>query len=606
MNWLASKRLALVSAFAVAAAGIVAYLPALRIGFLDGWWYLEWAAKFPFPRYLVQFLDPANITQGYRPVQGLYIYLLYHLFEFNPDGYHWAHNLLHAANGALLLLLIWRLGKRWRVAFIAALFYVTSPVSSLAVFWHAVVDPLAAFFYLLTMLLWCNYLESRRARDWAIAFAAYLFALFSKEVAFFLWGFLFLVEWWFYRVKLNWGQARLYAPFVVALIPYIFLVLSVQSHGEFTGQFGFRIGPHMLGNWMPYLAVLAFPWTTELPSGAINYIWLAVVVVAYSAAMVRKRSAAMLFLAIFAALNIAPLLGFPLEFFNTRYLYFSMMVSAIVIALLFELGWQSLGKRKWFAPVASVALAGLIAQNSFVVADAASGLAEYTRQLRVPFRDIAREHPAFPEDSYLYFVYSPRTPLVDLQGLFMTRYGLGLPVSGTEEATPPNLRAHRNTFVFYFDDANRPREIVVDRDARVSASPNLPADFDVLLRLESVEAVNPNVARGDPLIVLLSWRATGAVEKDYTIFAHLLDANNRALAQYDSPPRKGAAPTSQWKIAVPVLDAIVLPVSDVAAGSNYRLEIGLYDQTTMQRFSVLDARGQPITDKIVIEPIEIR
>ncbi len=45
----------------------------------DGWWYLQWAATMDPQRYLIQFIDPSNITQGYRPVQGLYIYLLYNL-----------------------------------------------------------------------------------------------------------------------------------------------------------------------------------------------------------------------------------------------------------------------------------------------------------------------------------------------------------------------------------------------------------------------------------------------------------------------------------------------------------------------------------------------
>src|SRR5512135_1968660 len=90
------KRTTLLGAIIIASIAFITYLPALKIQFYDGWWYLIWSASMDLPRFLVQFLDPSNITQGYRPVQGIYMYLLFHLFSFNPDGYHLAHNLLNA------------------------------------------------------------------------------------------------------------------------------------------------------------------------------------------------------------------------------------------------------------------------------------------------------------------------------------------------------------------------------------------------------------------------------------------------------------------------------------------------------------------------------
>jgi hypothetical protein len=241
-----------------------------------------------------------------------------------------------------------------------------------------------------------------------------------------------------------------------------------------------------------------------------------------------------------------------------------------------------------------------------MVADAASGLAEYTRQLRVPFRDISRARPTYPADSYLYFVYSPKTPLVDLQGLFLTRYGTELRVSGTEDARPARLRSAANTFVYYFDDADRPREVAVDKnEPRVSVP--LPLDLTAPIRLEGLEIVNPTVTRGDPLIVLLYWRATGRIEQDYTVFAHWIDAQGKVIGNVDNPPRRGAAPTSAWKLNEFVVDALVIPVEQaMRAGENYRVQIGMYYLLTLERLAFVDAQGKPLMDSIVIEPIQVR
>jgi len=82
-----------------------------------------------------------------------------------------------------------------------------------------------------------------------LAFAAFVLALFSKETAVFLPFVLLLMEWSFFESKSDVaGLARQYAAFFLMLIPFALLDLNVQSHGEFVGQFGFKVGPHMLGN----------------------------------------------------------------------------------------------------------------------------------------------------------------------------------------------------------------------------------------------------------------------------------------------------------------------------------------------------------------------
>lgn len=586
---------------------LLVYLPALKIQFYDGWWYLIWSATMDLPRYLIQFFDPANITQGYRPMQGLYMYLLYHLFGFNPDGYHWAHNLLHAANAALVFLLVERLTKRLRLAFVAAILYATLPNYALAIFWHAVVDPLAGFFYLLTLWLWMRFLETKHTRDYAITFVIFLFALLSKEIAIFLPLFMFLTQWWFIGEKPNARRdLRRYAPFLLAFIPYLYQVYQVQSRGEFVSQFGFRIGPHMLNNLIPYLAILAFPWQVDLPTDSIFFIWLGIVIVVYAGVMIVKHSAPMLFLALFAGLNIAPLLGFPLDYFHARYLYLSTISSAIILALIFEWLWHLVAPRRFLGLLVALGVVCLVVFNSTRVADAAAGLAEYTRQVRVPFRDISRAHPTFPPGTYIYFVHSPLTSYWDFEGLFFSKYRNNVKVNSTDLGHPANLRNYNNAYVYYFDATGKPIEIPVTPQIDTRIAPPLAAQFEIPVVLDQAETPTAQLERGKALIVILNWRATATLEKDYTVFAHLVDARGNRISAYDSPPGKGKSPTTQWLPGRSVIDAVIVPIpEDAPLGENYRLELGLYDAATMQRFAVIDATGKHIDDKIVIEPFHI-
>ncbi len=601
-----SKKIVLASILVISAVAVITYLPALKIGFYDGWWYLEWAATMGLPRYLIQFLDPANITQGYRPVQGLYIYLLYHLFGLNPDGYHLAHTALHALNAVLLFFVVNELGGNHRSALVASLLFATSPVVSLAVFWHAVVDPLAGCFYLLTILLWTKYLKSRRPLLWVAAFAAFVLALFSKEIAVILPLLLFLVEWWFLRSGKPMPNVRPYLPFVLMLFPHLWLVTQVQSHGEFSSQFGFRIGPHMITNLMPYLAVLAFPWTNELPADILYYIWLGVVVLLVSIITLYKRSLALVFLGLVAILNISPLTGFPLDYFNTRYLYLPVIVSLILFALVLERAWKATSKWRLSSLAVPVIVAVLTLAGGQSVAQASAGLAEFTRLLRVPFRDISSQHPSFPSDSYLYFVYSPTTPIWDFEGLFFVRYGTNVKVNSTETGTRAELREHSAASVYYFDPTGRPVELPVDKGPAMRSTPPLPASFGIPIVLQECQIPSSTIQRGKALVALLSWRAQANIDRDYTVFAHLVDENGNTVAAWDGPPRRGDAPTRSWKPQQPVVDALVLPIgAEAPLGSNFRLELGVYDAVTMERLAIGDSGGQSKTDAIVLGPFSI-
>jgi hypothetical protein len=124
--------------------------------------------------------------------------------------------------------------------------------------------------------------------------------------------------------------------------------------------------------------------------------------------------------------------------------------------------------------------------------------------------------------------------------------------------------------------------------------------------LEGFELTSDSLKRGDAFVLLLYWKATTQVSKDYTVFVHLVDRNEKIVAGYDSQPRQGKFPTTFWKPKQLVIDPIVYIIpTDIPAGT-YKLEIGLYDLATLERLLIVDPLGQPIADQVVIEPIDLR
>jgi hypothetical protein len=95
---------------------------------------------------------------------------------------------------------------------------------------------------------------------------------------------------------------------------------------------------------------------------------------------------------------------------------------------------------------------------------------------------------------------------------------------------------------------------------------------------EAVELAGYSFAdEGDTLVLL--WHARRDVERDYTVFVHLLDETGRLVAQRDAPPKDGGYPTSLWSAGERVTDRIVLPEAEGVR----TILVGLYDPVTGAR-----------------------
>ncbi|MCI0477150.1 MAG: hypothetical protein L0Y55_12955, partial [Anaerolineales bacterium] len=168
------------------------------------------------------------------------------------------------------------------------------------------------------------------------------------------------------------------------------------------------------------------------------------------------------------------------------------------------------------------------------------------------------------------------------------------------------LREDQNVWVYYFDPTGKPIEIRADLTSALAQSSAFPIIFDQPIVLDDVEIVQPRIKRGDVLIALLHWHASGEMDRNYTVFVHLVDAQGNLIAGYDDQPRKGTAPTSRWTRYAPVVDPIIMPIpTDAPLGDAYRLQIGLYYLPTMQRLTIVDAQGQPLGDALTLQPLSV-
>jgi hypothetical protein len=109
----------------------------------------------------------------------------------------------------------------------------------------------------------------------------------------------------------------------------------------------------------------------------------------------------------------------------------------------------------------------------------------------------------------------------------------------------------------------------------------------------------------DHLALVLYWRADRAVENDYTVFVHLLDANGHLARQQDTPPVEGRYNTTLWEAGEEIVDNHRLLMTDLPSG-RYRLVVGMYSPVTGSRLAVTDAQGHPVPDnQIVVSEIEL-
>lgn len=163
---------------AIALLSAAAYVA--RLGFYSDDWGLlagfEAAARS-------QSTIPVALSFDSRPVQGLYLALLFTLFGFDPLGYHLVNTAVLAAGLSLFYLLLIRLQIGRAYALSAALIFLMLPQLSTARAWYAAFQvPLSFALMLVSMHAQLSYARSKSAGWLVVALVAALLSIGAYEI----------------------------------------------------------------------------------------------------------------------------------------------------------------------------------------------------------------------------------------------------------------------------------------------------------------------------------------------------------------------------------------------------------------------------------------
>jgi 4-amino-4-deoxy-L-arabinose transferase-like glycosyltransferase len=114
------------------------------------------------------------------------------------------------------------------------------------------------------------------------------------------------------------------------------------------------------------------------------------------------------------------------------------------------------------------------------------------------------------------------------------------------------------------------------------------------------------VRPGEEIHLTLYWEALAEMERDYTVFTHVIGEQDRIWAQVDSQPQGGAAPTSTWSQGQILVDEYHLLVEPDTPRGVYDIEVGLYLAATGERLGLLDEAGNWMDSRILLTKVRVR
>ncbi|MCL4530020.1 MAG: glycosyltransferase family 39 protein, partial [Chloroflexi bacterium] len=425
-----SKSVLTTSILAVAVVALVIYYPATKIGFVNNdWIYLDSVARWNPQLYFYRFFVPGVWNTWYRPIFGLYIWIMFVAFGPSPSPFHLGYVILHVFNGLLVFTLVKRVSANLPLASIAALLWVGFPAYSKAVFWMSTPDTIEMFFYLGSAVFWLDFLQNGKRIHFLLAFVTFLLALMTKETSVTLPVILFLVDRILIRDSIEWrGLVRRYLPFLLVWAPYLLMEYLVNAGNSYVGFAGYGFGVHVFWNLLNSLATLICPWRSDPP---FTYVLATVIIVLFVVLTLVRKSAVLALLGTLVILNLLPVIGFSAQWFEMRYLYGAAIAMSVIFAAVLAGGWNPLRYQKSHMLLASAVVGLALVVNGTSVGEAIAGWGEIARQRATPFRDIEQSHPTFPNPTKLYFIYSPMVSVYDLSVMFLLHYGANITVGGT-------------------------------------------------------------------------------------------------------------------------------------------------------------------------------
>jgi len=107
---------------------------------------------------------------------------------------------------------------------------------------------------------------------------------------------------------------------------------------------------------------------------------------------------------------------------------------------------------------------------------------------------------------------------------------------------------------------------------------------------------------GETVQVTLYWRGEGPLRQNATVFVHALNENGKLTAQSDSQPVQNSYPLINWPAGILIADAHTFTWP---SGELVQLAVGLYDPTTLTRWSIIAPDGAPLPNNQALLPVEV-
>ncbi|HEX8231612.1 MAG TPA: phospholipid carrier-dependent glycosyltransferase [Chloroflexia bacterium] len=114
------------------------------------------------------------------------------------------------------------------------------------------------------------------------------------------------------------------------------------------------------------------------------------------------------------------------------------------------------------------------------------------------------------------------------------------------------------------------------------------------------------IEAGSTLPLTLYWTADRALNTNYTVFVHLIDASGNKLAQIDVGPRSGTYPTSLWPPGEVIVDEMTLTLPAELPPGEYNMRVGLYlqiDAGAHTAFTLTNAPPNSGGDYVLLGPV---
>jgi hypothetical protein len=104
--------------------------------------------------------------------------------------------------------------------------------------------------------------------------------------------------------------------------------------------------------------------------------------------------------------------------------------------------------------------------------------------------------------------------------------------------------------------------------------------------------------------LVLSWQTNQPLDRNYSIFVHLLGTDGEILAQADGVPYSGLYPLADWQPGQIITDARSITPLLSNPTELTTIAIGIYNPTTGERLPATDASGHSLPDNSFVMPVK--